>query len=297
MKQNIKKNNKSLLNQENKVFFRALETVVDCVAEAFGSNCEVVLHSLEDLSHSVVKIANGHVTGRKVGSPMTDFGMEILKEAESSEKDVVGSHYNELDDGTPLKSASMLVRNAQGKPIGMICINIDLSVPLLDFIRELLPKGGEPSQKIVEHFPSTLDELVTEGSVDATDLIDAFGEPFAYQSKARKLMPDLPRQTFSLRCVSIDAERRGLDKCLKRAAKPITDIELGNLLLDPRIRDQIAGDLRPREVVERHVFVQRVDDPIAIGRHIVVLVSVVANRVGIAHEVQPVRRHPLAEVW
>ena len=72
--------------------------------------------------------------------------------------------------------------------------------------------------------------MVTEGSVDATDLIDAFGEPFAYQSKARKLMPDLPRQTFSLRCVSIDAERRGLDKCLEHAAKPITDILLGNLV-------------------------------------------------------------------
>ena len=79
-------------------------------------------------------------------------------------------------------------------------------------------------------YPQTLNELVSEGSADAADLIDPFGEPFAYQSKARKLMPDLPRQTFSLRCLSIDAERRGLGKCLKRAAKPITDIELGNLL-------------------------------------------------------------------
>ena len=79
-------------------------------------------------------------------------------------------------------------------------------------------------------YPQTLDELLAEGSADAADLIDPFGEPFAYQSKARKLMPDLPRQTFSLRCVSIDAERRDLDKCLEYTAKPITDIVLGNLV-------------------------------------------------------------------
>ena len=79
-------------------------------------------------------------------------------------------------------------------------------------------------------YPQTLDELVAEGSADAADLIDPFGEPFAYQPRARKLMPDLPWQTFSLRCASIDAERRDLDKCLQYTAKPITDILLGNLV-------------------------------------------------------------------
>ena len=79
-------------------------------------------------------------------------------------------------------------------------------------------------------YPQTLDELVAEGFAGPGDLIDPFGKPFAYQHKARKLMPDLPRQTFSLRCVSIDAERRDLDKCLEHAAKPITDILLGNLV-------------------------------------------------------------------
>ena len=79
-------------------------------------------------------------------------------------------------------------------------------------------------------YPRTLDELLAEGSVDAADLIDPFGQPFAYQPEARKLMPDVPRQTFSLRCVSIDAQRCDLDKSLKHAAKPITDILLGNLV-------------------------------------------------------------------
>jgi len=151
---------KGLFDKKNALILHTLEEVVDFVAEAFGSKCEVALYSLEDLSHAVVKIANGHVTGRKVGSPMTDFGIEMLKEAKSSGKDMVGSHYSQLDDGQLLKSTSMMVRNGQGEPVGMLCINIDLSVPLLDFVRGFLPKSGELPEKIVEHFPATLDELV-----------------------------------------------------------------------------------------------------------------------------------------
>jgi len=139
-----------------------LETVVEGVAEAFGSNCEVVLHCLEDLGHSVVKIENGYVTGRKVGSPLTDFGIEILEKADSLQRDVIGCYYGKTSDGRPLRSVTILIRNTSRKPIGIMCINIDLSVPLVDFIRGFSPVGGEPSpDDVVERFPSTLNELVS----------------------------------------------------------------------------------------------------------------------------------------
>lgn len=151
---------KGLRSKENEAIYHAVDSVVDLIAKAFGSNCEVILHSLEDLGHTVIKIVNGHVTGRKLGSPMTDFGMDILEKAKSLEKDVIGSYYSQLDNEKSLKSASMLIRNARGDPIGMLCINLDLSAPLLDFVRELLPEGEEFTGKIVEHFPSNLNELV-----------------------------------------------------------------------------------------------------------------------------------------
>jgi len=154
-------NNAVKLNKKDKAIFHALEPIVEGIAEAFGSNCEVVLHSLEDTSRSVVKIANGHVTGRKVGSPLTDFAAAILKKADSLEKDVVGSYYSKLDAGRQLKSVTMLIRNTQGKPIGFMCINIDLSVPLSDFLRGFLPMGGKPpSASIVEYFPLTMKDLI-----------------------------------------------------------------------------------------------------------------------------------------
>ena len=36
-----------------------------------GDGYELVLHSLENLDHSVIKIINGHYTGRKEGAPIT----------------------------------------------------------------------------------------------------------------------------------------------------------------------------------------------------------------------------------
>ena len=154
--------NTRLTSDDDKMILRALDPVVEGIAEVFGKNCEVVLHSLEDVSRSVIKIVNGHVTGRKVGSPITDLGVKILEEAASLETDMIGSYYSKLDDGRILKSVTILIRNAQGKQIGHLCINIDLSVPLLDVLREFLPPNDESPGKIIEHYPSTLDDLVNK---------------------------------------------------------------------------------------------------------------------------------------
>lgn len=150
------------LGMDEKEIFKVLENVSEGVARAFGSNCEVVLHSLADLRHSVVKIVNGHVTGRTIGSPMTDYGLKLLNEADSLEDDVVGVYNTRSDDGRLLKSVSILLRNSEKKIIGIMCINIDLSVPLLDFIKELATSTDVSYEKAIEHFPSTLDELVNE---------------------------------------------------------------------------------------------------------------------------------------
>lgn len=165
MKKNIKSqnlgHNKGKFKKEDEVILHALEPVVDNIAEAIGSNCEVVLHNLADFGHSIVKIANGHVTGRKVGGPFTGLGIEILKEAESPGKDVANSYYNRLESGKLLKSSASVIRNAEGKPIAMICINIDLSIPMADFLREFVPKDSEYPKREVEHFTVTTSGLVS----------------------------------------------------------------------------------------------------------------------------------------
>ena len=57
----------------------SLKTVVDGIAGTFGPRCEVVLHDLSTLDHSIIKIANGHVTGRTIGGSITDQGLRQLR--------------------------------------------------------------------------------------------------------------------------------------------------------------------------------------------------------------------------
>ena len=47
---------------------------MDGLALYLGEGYEFVLHSLEDLSHSVVKIINGHYSNRKPGAPSPTLG-------------------------------------------------------------------------------------------------------------------------------------------------------------------------------------------------------------------------------
>ena len=140
---------------------KALSLMLDGVAAAFGPNCEVVLHSLDDLSKSVIKINNGHVTGRSVGSPLTDLGIEILKKANSRESEVIGPYFTKLDDGRLLRCVTTLIRNPAGQPVGMVCINIDLSAPLLDFFKDFLNLGSVLPEKPVERFPLTPRDLIS----------------------------------------------------------------------------------------------------------------------------------------
>jgi predicted transcriptional regulator YheO len=143
------------------VFPEMFKPLVDAIAASFGGHCEVVLHSLQDLSKSVIHIANSHVSGRKVGSPMTDFGIEVYKNAQKSQQNMFGPYLCKLDDGRVLRCVTTLIKNSAGKPIGMLCINIDLSAPLWDFLTEFKSDvSGDKSQAIVEHFAFTPEELI-----------------------------------------------------------------------------------------------------------------------------------------
>lgn len=48
--------------------FTVLDTVAKGIADTFGPSCETLIHDLDTLSHPILAIYNGHVSGRTVGS-------------------------------------------------------------------------------------------------------------------------------------------------------------------------------------------------------------------------------------
>jgi predicted transcriptional regulator YheO len=139
---------------------KALEPVIDGLAQYFGKHFEVVLHTTEDLLHSVIKIENGSVTGRAIGAPMTDYGIEILKRAETSKDSVFDSYLTTTSDGRTLRSFSAVIRNDLGKPIGLLCFNMDMSAPLIDYLETASSKDTQSRPLPGETFPSSASDLV-----------------------------------------------------------------------------------------------------------------------------------------
>ena len=66
----------------------------------------------------------------------------------------------------------------------------------------------------------------------------------------------------------------------------------GDALIERVAGEEITAELLAREAVKRHVLREGPDHPIAVGPHRHLLVAVVADRIGVAHQIEPPRRHP-----
>ena len=69
----------------------------------------------------------------------------------------------------------------------------------------------------------------------------------------------------------------------------------GQALFGGGVGQQVAGELPGDKPVERHVLVERLDDPVAIWPNRSRRVHLVAVGVGVARQVEPLRSHPFTE--
>ncbi|NLE23250.1 MAG: transcriptional regulator [Actinobacteria bacterium] len=102
---------------------QALLPVVRGLAEMLGPECEVVLHDVRRLPHSIVAIENGAVTGRSIGDVPTDRMLRSLRSTDGQDVRLyVSSH-----EGKILKSLAVTLRDEDGEPYGLLGINHDIS--------------------------------------------------------------------------------------------------------------------------------------------------------------------------
>ena len=162
-----------------------LEPVMRAIASAVGDHCEVVLHDLSqrDLNHTVYAIINGHVTGRKVGGPSTNLGLEAVRD-EDAEHNEFG-YAGRTADGRELHCSSVYYRDASGRIIAALCINIDLT-PLQtaqNILGTLLPSAAPEKRDREFHtrdIASLLDTMIA-------DAISAVGRPVAVMDRSDRV--------------------------------------------------------------------------------------------------------------
>ncbi|MHA4871692.1 helix-turn-helix transcriptional regulator [Duganella sp. PWIR1] len=123
------------LAAERAAVINALRPVVPMLAAMAGPHLEVVLHDVSKPENSVVAIANGHISGRSVGSsvlegPQNDRGFAAatrIKSKDGAVHSLVEDYVTVTADGRELRSASAIFRDASGEPFATLCLNADLS--------------------------------------------------------------------------------------------------------------------------------------------------------------------------
>lgn len=98
--------------------FRA---IADAIATLFFPHAEVVLHDLR--TQKIDYIAN-NLSKREVGN---DAALEDLLSGDSSERNI--GPYEKLNwDGQKIRSLSSVLRDSQGQPMAVLCINLNISL-------------------------------------------------------------------------------------------------------------------------------------------------------------------------
>ena len=133
--------------------------MMDMLEQQLGRNTEIVLHDYaEGYEHTIVDIRNGHITGRQIGGPGSNLGLEVLSGTTEN-----GDKYNyitQLPDGRYLRSSSLYIRDEKGTAIGCLCINTDISETLRmeQFLKEM--NRCDLSQSEDEIFVTDVNQLL-----------------------------------------------------------------------------------------------------------------------------------------
>lgn len=106
--------------------------VCDAIATLFAPHVEAVLHDLD--TGLIFHIANAFSKRRPGDSSLNEAGL-----VSSLQDDVIGPYGKSNWDGRRLKAITAVLRNADGKPIGLLCINHDIEAfaGLLDQLKSM----------------------------------------------------------------------------------------------------------------------------------------------------------------
>lgn len=145
---------------------------VNFIADIIGEQCEVILHDVSDPNHSIIAMANGHISGRKIGDPMTDLALRIVSEKTYLNKDYLTNYNSTVRNEKILRSSVYFIKNEEEALIGLLCINVDVSqlLKVQDYINQFFPRTSIPSssekkdraeEEITENLENNLTQILS----------------------------------------------------------------------------------------------------------------------------------------
>ncbi len=198
------------LSTSDRLVLESYSRMLTGLADYLGPAYELVLHSLESRYHSVIAIENGHLSGRAVGAPITDLAISMLHEigVGSHNSDYL-SYFNVSENGNPRKSTTIAIRGRHGRIIGLLCINLYLSIPFYKMIGTFTQSGSVKS----EHFPSKSEDFLFTILGEALDEVEEEKDIAPGRKNKAIIYAMAEKGAFQIKnAVPLTAERLGISK-------------------------------------------------------------------------------------
>ena len=131
------------LNQLLQTFIPTAHLIKNTIGD-----CEVVIHDMSTPQNSVVFVL-GDVTGRRIGQSFDHLVKDVLL-SKNFENDCTATYYFTAQNGKLIRSSTSLIRGADGKVVGALCVNIDTSSAMAAYkaIKNLLPNAKLDSKEL-----------------------------------------------------------------------------------------------------------------------------------------------------
>lgn len=177
------------LTQTDKKILNSYAQMIDGLGIYLGDCYEIVLHSLGDLDHSVIKIINGHYTGRKEGFPITDFALEMLSELQQDPSHRVKPYFSKNKLGANLRSCTIPIYGEKDRIIGLLCMNFHMDSPLSMVLQNLILPSANIDQSIekpsaAETFSDNVNDLILSALEDTKKAV--YDDPTISSSNKNK---------------------------------------------------------------------------------------------------------------
>ncbi|MBF7049394.1 PAS domain-containing protein [Campylobacter volucris] len=94
------------------------------LGQVLGDKYEIVFHVISEEGSYIAAIANNHISGRTINSPLTSFASELIQEKEYLTKDFLCDYKAKVGNSKIVTGSTFFIKN-QNKIVGILCINHD----------------------------------------------------------------------------------------------------------------------------------------------------------------------------
>lgn len=169
----------TIMNTENILLhpnIKAIEPMVEGVVRLLHPYAEGAIH---DLKQGKIVALYNNISKRKLGDPsvVTELGIEV-----KDFPDVFDPYYKTNWDGRKLKCTSITVRNENGTPIGLVCINFDttvfetMNVQLGSFLTLQNQASLNPVEQFAVDWKHQVNEYVNSYTISNNVALSALGK-------------------------------------------------------------------------------------------------------------------------